>query len=122
MFQINSLQLPSPELDDVEEFTNSILTRKVGSLVKSFRASDWPNVEEFSYKFAPINLDLLNDFRSLISDTLGLEVTTTDHDGIVRTGYIVPNIEVVTLKEDCSYEVNLKFIANTITLSFGETC
>jgi hypothetical protein len=117
-----SVDLPNPNLEDTRRFSSQGLKRRTpGGVVKYFKDSDWPVVETFIYDFVRLTQTERNDLLELLEAGAGLEISTTDHHGAARTGYIVtPVAEIVTVRDDCFYDAHFEYMANIIVNVTGD--
>lgn len=122
-YSTTTLVLPNPNFGDIKRYTSQRLFRKTkGGNRKIFKDADWPVVENFPYEISKLTETQKSDFIDFLIESLGKEITLTDHYGIERTGYIVtPSTEIITVREDgCSYDASFEFMANQITFLTGE--
>lgn len=117
-----SVDLPNPQLEDIRRFSSqSIKRRTPGGVVKVFKDDDWPVVETFIYDFVRLTQTQRDDLLELLEAGAGLEVSTNDHYGASRTGYIVtPVAEIVTVRDDCFYDIHFEFMSNIIVNIVGD--
>jgi len=123
VYSSTTVILPNPSFGDIKRFTSQRIFRKTkGGNRKSFKDPDWPVVENFPYQIERLNETQRDDFLDFLIESLGKQVTITDHYGIPRTGYIVtPSTEIITVREDgCSFDASFEFMANQITFLTGE--
>ncbi|HUU87829.1 MAG TPA: hypothetical protein VMX17_08760, partial [Candidatus Glassbacteria bacterium] len=116
------LDLPNPRLGDSLKFTNQGIKRVMPSgILKVFKDSTWPIVETFTYDLYALTETQRDTFISLINDANGKAITITDHNGTARTGYIVtPTNEILTMSDDCWYDVHFEFMANAVVNTLGD--
>lgn len=60
-----------------------------GGELSTFRDDTWPIVHRTKYQFEGINDTLAQAVRDFFEDTLGLEITLTDYEGVVWHGYVI---------------------------------
>ena len=85
-----SVDLPNPRLEDTRRvFSQGLKRTTPGGVVKAFKDTDWPVVETFVYDFLRLTETQRDDLLELLEAGAGLEVSTNDHYGASRTGYIV---------------------------------
>jgi hypothetical protein len=117
-----SVDLPNPIFGDSLKFSNQGIKRVMpfGQL-KVFKDSDWPVLETFTYDIYRLTETQKDDFINLLNFSTGLELTITDHNGAIRTGFIVtPTNEILTIQDECWYDVHFEFMANSIVDTLGD--
>jgi hypothetical protein len=122
-YNATTVILPNPNFGDIKRFTSQRLFRRMkGGNRKIFKDPNWPVVENFVYEVSKITTALRNSLIAFFQQSLGQEITLTDHYGIQRTGYIVtPSAEIVTTRADgCSYDISFEFMANEISFLIGD--
>ena len=117
------VDLPNPNLEDIKRFTaNSIRRRTPGGVLKVFKDPEWPNIETFVYNIFRLTEAERDDFIELLNNSVGQEITITDHLGAVRTGFIVtPVQEILTIRDGCWYDAHFEFMA-TVIVDITGTC
>ncbi len=117
-----SVDLPNPSLEDTRRFSSQGLKRRTpGGVVKVFKDSDWPVVETFIYDFTRLTQAQRDDLLELLEEGAGLEISTNDHHGASRTGYVVtPVAEIVTVRDGCFYDAHFEYMANIIVNITGD--
>ncbi len=121
-YDIYDLDLPNPEFGDSIKFSNQGVKRVMphGQL-KVFKDPDWPILETFTYDIYRLTETQKNTFVSLLNAANGLEITITDHNAAVRTGYIVTPInEILAIKDECWYDIHFEFMTNIIVNTLGD--
>ena len=116
-----SVDLPNPIFGDSIKFSNQGIKRIMphGQL-KVFKDPDWPILETFTYDIYRLTETQKDDFIQLTDACLGKEATVTDHNGAIRTGYIVtPVNEILTMQDGCWYDIHFEFMVNVIVDVLG---
>jgi hypothetical protein len=116
------VDLPNPQVGDSLKFSNQGIKRVMsGGQLKVFKDIDWPAIETFTYDIFRLTEAEKDDIIELINAGNGQQVTITDHNGAVRTGYIVtPVNEVLTMKDTCWYDIHFEFMTNQIVNILGD--
>jgi hypothetical protein len=104
--------LRNPDLGDVERVeTEGVVRRSRAGTLLGVRDNDWPQTQTNAYTFRVIKAAEKNAFISFLQDYAGLEIGIVDHLDQEWTGIIAtPENEIVTTKDDCSYEFSFEFI------------
>lgn len=108
----SSVVLRNPDLGDVERVeTEGVVRRSRAGTLLGVRDNDWPQTQTNAYTFRVIKAAEKNAFISFLQDYAGLEIGIVDHLDQEWTGIIAtPENEIVTTKDDCSYEFSFEFI------------
>lgn len=116
------MSLPNPITDNITRFTSQGIKRVTPSgNLKTFKDPFWPVIETFVYDIYRLTELMKDDFIQLINAAVGQEITVTDYLGAVRTGYIVtPVNEILTIRDDCWYDIHFEFMANVIANPIGQ--
>jgi hypothetical protein len=117
-----NVDLPNPNFEDIRRFTsNNIKRRTPGGVLKIFKDADWPVIETFIYTIARLTEAERDDLIEIFDNSVGQEITITDHLGAVRTGFIVtPVNEILTIRDDCWYDAHFEFMATIIVNIIGD--
>lgn len=89
--------------------TNAVVRRtRTGQLI-SFRASTWPTMEAFKYKFVGLSKATRDSLVSFLAQTSGKLIGIMDHENRSWTGVVV-NAQVPTMQAGpgCQYEAELE--------------
>lgn len=87
-----SIELPAPLFGNREELQLTRIQRETrGGTLKTFSSDVWPKIRIFRYKFDSLTTAKIEEFFSFLSQTLGLQVRLTDHEGRQWDGFIVNN-------------------------------
>jgi len=106
-----SVTLPSPVYGDetsVSINTNTNTNRQGANIL--YRSSDWLKTKTVQYLFETLTGDTVDDLIELLDASAGQLVSVTDHLSSY-SGYIVTDgHEIITLKDDCSYDVRINIM------------
>lgn len=111
-----SVQLRNPELGDIQRVHGEGIVRRTrGGDLKQYRDSNWPQGQTNVYEFRTLTATKKDELLSFMRDYAGLEIGIEDHHGYSWAGVIVssPN-EIVTTKDNCSYDVGFEFFGAKI--------
>lgn len=117
-----NVDLPNPIFGDSIKFSSQGIKRIMpqGQL-KVFKDPDWPVLETFTYDIHKLTKAQKDDFIQLINACVGNEVTITDHNGAIRTGFIItPVNEILTLQDSCWYDIHFEYMATAIVTPIGD--
>ena len=110
-----TVELPAPQLGDTLKLVPNALVRKTtAGEVGGINVSTWPTSKVHNYKFI-INtytiqsddtiLRLIDELRSFLIDTAGLEITIDGVSGIITTQVV----DIITQFDNTNYEVTFDF-------------
>lgn len=107
----STLLLPTPLFGDREELSSTRIQRKTrGGVLKTFSDDVWPKVRTFRYKFEGLDDDKVEETFLFFSNSLGLQITLTDHENRSWVGYIVnPQGESMTFFRQCGNTTEFDF-------------
>jgi len=115
--QIQAITIPNAQLQDTTTYqSNAIIRENRGLAPISYKDAEWPVniIRKFSIQTMTLaeRTALLN---VLIADAAN-EVTIVDHDGYTWVGIVTTPIpELVTMCDDCSYDVEFEFLGRRIS-------
>lgn len=110
----NTLTLPSPDYgDSVRIDTNAVIRQNRHGTAIVYKDSDWPTIYTRTFEFKTLTADDISNLKTFLDDTIGLETTLVDYDDTTWVGYFVTSDpEIITLKDNCSYDVRLEFLGD----------
>lgn len=108
---VHTLSLPRPLFGNREELQITRIQRSTrGGNLKIFRDAQWPTIRTFRYKFEGLSDTQINDVFTFFGQTLGKEITLTDYEGRVWTGFIVnPQGEAAQFFRVCGMTTEFDF-------------
>jgi hypothetical protein len=112
----SSVTLRNPELGDIERVNaEGIVRRTRAGTLLGVRDNDWPQTQTNVYNFSTLKAADKNSLITFLQDYAGLEIGIVDHlnqswQGIISSA----ENEIVTVKDDCSYDVSFEFIGSKI--------
>jgi hypothetical protein len=112
----SSVTLRNPILGDIERLQSEGIVRRTraGTLV-GVRDNNWPQTQTNIYSFTTLKAADKNALISFLQDYAGLEIGIVDHLNQSWSGIIsLSENEIVTVKDDCTYDVSLEFIGARI--------
>ena len=117
-----SVTLRGPEIGDTKRYYSGALTRTTKGLYPQiFKNDDWPVLEYYQYSFRSLTKEQVDDFLELYEAAVGKSVTLEESYGVTLTGYIVNQaIEQLTIKDDCSYDLEFEFLATIVSFPVGD--
>jgi hypothetical protein len=87
---VNSITLRKPNFSDRQELMlQRIFRQNLGGEQISYRDYYWNKTRAFRYKFEALSDTDREDMFLFLANSLGLEVTMVDHEGIESVGYIL---------------------------------
>ena len=110
---VGSIVLPEPALGNETTYEfNGAQSRTTGGTYVAVKDPSWPNFNTFTYNIALIDTAKKEAMITFLEDNAALDITLTDHRGIVRLGQIANNsIEFITLDATgCSYSFSFLFL------------
>jgi len=121
-YNTTTVVLRSPELDDILRFSSQAITRQLkGGLPKIFKDPLWPVIEIRQYSFRHLSKTQITDFENLYRASIGLSILLQESYGVTLTGFIMnPTIEILTIKDLCSYDLEFEFLATVVSYLTGE--
>jgi len=113
--------LPSPEFGDSKKISAQGIKRlSKGGTAKVYKDSSWPVSQVSSMKFTGLVETQLYDFLELFEAAKGQHIAATDHLGNSITFIILSSsIEVLTMKDGCTYDIEFDFLATLIGFATG---
>lgn len=108
----DSVVLPNPEFGDTDDvdFNQTINRNRSGEPMIVYDGTR-PILNTSTYLFTRLTSSKKSELRAFLISKAGLEITLTDHEGVVKTGVIVdPRISVITNRDNCSYVVEFSFM------------
>lgn len=107
-----SVTLDVPDFGNSHEIEVARINRisRAGTL-QVFRDSIWPETEVLNFRFNKLSEAKAQSFMQFVAETLGKEITMTDHEGVVWNGIIMnPDAEIICNDKSCEpYETELVF-------------
>jgi len=109
-----TVTLPNAALGNIDRLdTNRIVRPTRHNIFKSVRDSSWPNIETKLVTFNTLTAAEKNNLINFLTDYRGLEIRMTDHDGDSFDGIIISDdIETITVRDDCSYDITIEFLGS----------
>jgi len=111
-----TVTLPNANLGNVDRLdTNAVVRPTRHGIYKHVRDADWPDLETKLIAFSPLTATEKDNLITFLTTYRGLEIKITDHNSDSFSGVIISDdIEVITFRDGCSYEVTFEFLGETV--------
>jgi len=95
--------------DNLVRTTNANLDRLKLANLRVIRDKNWPIVKRYTYNFEALSQAMVDDLKTFIDSTTGIEILWIDYMDVSRYGYVVlESIEYARTRGDaCSFDVAL---------------
>lgn len=102
--------LRNPELGNTLEINQGVIHRNTRSGDdKHVYATGWPMDKVHKYSFKTLIKTKVDALRTFLQTTLAAEIKIVDHLSVTRKVIVIADsIEVVAVKDTCSYDVELQ--------------
>ncbi len=105
-----AIVLPNPILGDSLQVHDGKQINRARSGEINAIYNDWPQTKVRVYSFVAVTKLIMESFRTFLINTAGLEIGIVTHLNETLTGCITtPITEIVTAKDDCSYNLSFEF-------------
>ena len=111
-----TVDLRNPDWGDSQEVDLNKITRKTrAGYIRHTRPSAWATIKLFNYTFSRLTEGEKDDLKSFLTTYAAEEITLSRIEAgpVVKwtmDGYIItPVIEIITVREPCSYDASFSF-------------
>lgn len=89
--------------------TNIIVRKLSSGEVRVVSDTNWPNIKNMHVEFRGLDLDSRDELMNYYRAIAGNEITLTDHEGIVWTGFIIDEPVIRREADNCMYFTSFTF-------------